>query len=412
MKKDFLIMSLLFLLIGCSTIQEKSNIQINKRKISSNSEWITNQYENKFSLYNIASEIETKEKISKAYNQLFFGDYQNERIFFTLKDDNTMGYILDPSKNIITSEGISYGMIISLMMNDKSTFDKLWKFAKLKMQNTSKEDKYYFSWLLSGNYPYKVLDSNSAPDGEEYIATALILAKNRWGNGEGIFNYESEVNLILNEMLNKKSYTQVPIFHPDYKQVVFTSDAQSEVFTNPSYHTPAFYELWSIYSKFTEFSDIAEISRDFLFKASNSSTGLYSDYATFNGKPKYFNNGQYSSYDSYRVILNLALDYKWFGKDEKEAEIIKKILNFYNTQPYPYYAVYTVDGKSVEKYTSEALIAANAIGASVLNDDLSKKFILSLWNQGIPTGQWRYYNGLMHLMALIHVSGNYKILKE
>ena len=72
MKKDFLIMSLFFLLIGCSTIQEKSNIQINKRKISSNSEWNTNQYENKFSLYNIASEIETKEKICKAYNQLFF----------------------------------------------------------------------------------------------------------------------------------------------------------------------------------------------------------------------------------------------------------------------------------------------------------------------------------------------------
>jgi oligosaccharide reducing-end xylanase len=39
-----------------------------------------------------------------------------------------------------------------------------------------------------------------APDGEEYYAMALLFAANRWGNGQGIYNYQEQANRILTGM--------------------------------------------------------------------------------------------------------------------------------------------------------------------------------------------------------------------
>jgi oligosaccharide reducing-end xylanase len=32
-----------------------------------------------------------------------------------------------------------------------------------------------------------------------------------------------------------------------------------------------------------------------------------------------------------------------------------------------------------------------------------------LWNAGIPSGRYRYYDGMWYLMALLHVSGQYRV---
>ena len=83
--------------------------------------------------------------------------------------------------------------------------------------------------------------------GDEYIATALMFAAGRWGNDTGI-DYWKEANCILENMLSKSHYvnsSHVNMFNKDEKQIVFVPYAQSAVHTDPSYHMPAFYELWS-----------------------------------------------------------------------------------------------------------------------------------------------------------------------
>jgi oligosaccharide reducing-end xylanase len=51
----------------------------------------------------------------------------------------------------------------------------------------------------------------------------------------------------------------------------------------------------------------------------------------------------------------------------------------------------------------------NAVGATIADEKYAKRFISALWTQGTPRGQWRYYNGLLHMLGLLHVSGEFKI---
>jgi oligosaccharide reducing-end xylanase len=32
-----------------------------------------------------------------------------------------------------------------------------------------------------------------------------------------------------------------------------------------------------------------------------------------------------------------------------------------------------------------------------------------LWTKPIPTGKYRYYDGMLHLLALLHVSGKFQL---
>jgi endo-1,4-beta-D-glucanase Y len=83
-------------------------------------------------------------------------------------------------------------------------------------------------------------------------------------------------------------------------------------------------------------------------------------------------------------------------------------LGFYDSQS-TIVAVYTHDGKPQVSYGAEALVAMNAVGATISTEDFAKRFVEDLWNQPTPRGQWRYYNGLLHMLGLLHVSGEFKI---
>ncbi|HHU37418.1 MAG TPA: glycoside hydrolase, partial [Treponema sp.] len=324
------------------------------------------------------------------------------------------GFISSIDSRDIRSEGMSYGMIIAVMMDDKDTFDKLWSFAKKRMQHQEGEKKGYFSWQVRNEPPYKMIDPNAAPDGEEYFVMALMFAQNRWGNGSGIYNYENEANAILHEMLHKKpSATIRPMIDPEHKQIIFSPDPPASGFTDPSYHVPGFYELWAMWAKEDNnlWKEVALVSRDYFTLAAHPETGLFTEYATFDGKPHkvFFNSSSdLSAFDSFRVIQNIAVDYLWFAKDEREVEAVNKLLGFYSAQP-TIFAVYSHDGKPKVNYGSPALVAMNAVGATISSEDFAKGFVEELWAQPTPNGRWRYYNGLLHMLGLLHVSGEFKI---
>lgn len=382
------------------------------QKDSQKPAWETGKHVNFFVKFGLATEDEVRARVQSTYKQLFFGNERTERLFYETADGD--GFIRGIGSNDIKSEGMSYGMIIAVMMDDKNTFDKLWTFAKTRMQHQEGEKKGYFSWQVSDKPPYKMIDPNAAPDGEEYFVMALLFAKNRWGNGVGIFDYETEANAILNEMVHKKpSATIRPMIDPVHKQIIFSPDPPAAGFTDPSYHVPAFYELWAKWAKVDNdlWSEVAQVSRDYFSLAAHPETGLFTDYASFTGKPQavsFNSNSHLSAFDSFRVIQNIAVDYLWFGKDERHVEAVNKLLRFYNSQS-TIVAVYSHDGKPKVNYGSEALVAMNAVGATISTEDFAKRFVEDLWDQQTPRGQWRYYNGLLHMLGLLHVSGEFKI---
>ena len=144
------------------------------------------------------SDAEIDKKVESAWQKFFYGT-DDERIYYPVGED--MAYIYTADTDDVRSEGMSYGMMICVQMDKQEEFDRLWKWAKTHMQHKSGEFKGYFAWQMNTNGTIK--DNTPAADGEEYFATSLLFASARWGNGEGIYNYNKEAQEILKTMLHQ-----------------------------------------------------------------------------------------------------------------------------------------------------------------------------------------------------------------
>lgn len=343
----------------------------------------------------------------------------NTSVLFAAADN--MAFVKAIHSNDILSEGMSYGMMLAVMNDDKTTFDKLWKFTKTYMQNKEGPQKDFFAWRLSTKAPYEPLDENPAPDGEEYFAMALFFAHNRWGSGEGIFDYSHEANAILHDMIFTRTDTTRFMMNPEFHQIEFTTTLFAESFTDASYHLPAFYELWALWADENNdfWHEAARVSREFLVKSAHHATGLHSDYSTHEGDPKVtsFNpNSHKAAFDSFRVIGNIAMDYHWFSQNQDLADVVDRQVNFFESEINTFgnfIAVYEVDGTREPgiNFRGEGRNAMNGYGATVSELPFSNEMLQSLWEQELPTGQFRYYDGFLYMFSLMHAGGEFIIHK-
>jgi oligosaccharide reducing-end xylanase len=54
-------------------------------------------------------------------------------------------------------------------------------------------------------------------------------------------------------------------------------------------------------------------------------------------------------------------------------------------------------------------VATNAVAALAASDPVAARFVQALYEAQPPKGKWRYYNGMLYMMGLLHVSGNFRI---
>ncbi|WP_169720133.1 glycosyl hydrolase family 8 [Aliagarivorans taiwanensis] len=380
----------------------------------------TGEYRNVFVELGLGNQAQVKKKVDKAYQQLFYstsrGTENGKALFFPVGDD--MGFIKDIGSNDVRSEGMSYGMMIALQMNDQPMFDKLWKFSKTFMQHQEGWYEHYFAWHLEAEAPYGSLDDNPAPDGELYFAMALLMAENRWGGRKGIFAYADEANTILDAMVNKpETSTAVPMFSREQQQILFVTEKSLGTYTDPSYHVPAFYQLMGEWASVENelWTAAADTSRNYLHISQHPETGLYAEYAAFDGTPQVtsFNKiSHQSGYDAFRVIGNIAMDYNWFAADEGQKQLVEKQLRFYNEEYKKHgqnFQVHSMEGVPQVEWSSHGQLAMNATGALVIDNQDAHDYVKRLWKQDLPTGKWRYYDGLLQMFALLHLSGEYQI---
>lgn len=381
----------------------------------------TGQYRNVFVEQGLAAQAEVEQRVRDTYEQLFYSDERSEAgesIFYPVGKD--MGFIKDIGSNDIRSEGMSYGMMIAVQMNDKPMFDKLWRFADTHMRH--KEGWYagYFAWHLSAEAPFRHIDANPAPDGEEYFAMALFFAHKRWGSGQGLLDYKAQADKILSDMVDKpESATDVAMFSKEKRQILFVTQKATGLFTDPSYHLPAFYELFARWSATNKelWAEAALESRRYFHKAAHPETGLFAEYADFDGSPRkttFNGNSHNSAYDAFRVIGNIAMDYAWFRQDESQKALIERQLNFMAKElaaKNKNVSVHAMDGEALSQWGSAGQTAMLATGALASDSEAARTYVKRLWNQPTPEGKWRYYDGLLHLFSLLHLSGQYRIIQ-
>jgi oligosaccharide reducing-end xylanase len=372
----------------------------------------TNEYRNLFAEYLGKSDAEVQAKIDAAWDQLFYGDDDSERVYYPVGED--MAYIEDIGNGDVRSEGMSYGMMIAVQLDKKEEFDRLWKWAKTYMYQSEGPFQGYFAWHCTRDG--EQLDANPASDGEEWFAMALLFASARWGDGEGIFDYRAQAQEILDVMLHTEdsgSGAATNMFNLENKQVVFVPMVgRVSSFTDPSYHLPAYYELWARWAgRDKEFwADAAQVSREFFKKAAHPETGLMPDYANFDGTPYGTDDHKDFRFDAWRTLSNVAVDYAWFAVDPWQVEQSNRVLNFLASQGIDSYPnQFALDGAPLSSDHSTGLVSMAAVAALAADRETGEPFVQALWDTQIPSGKWRYYDGMLYMLGMLHVSGNFKI---
>jgi oligosaccharide reducing-end xylanase len=51
----------------------------------------------------------------------------------------------------------------------------------------------------------------------------------------------------------------------------------------------------------------------------------------------------------------------------------------------------------------------NAVAALASTDEIKRAFVKELWDIPVPDGIYRYYDGLLYMLAMMQVSGNFRI---
>jgi oligosaccharide reducing-end xylanase len=359
-------------------------------------------------------ESEVRAKLDSVFQQIFYGDDATQRLYYPVGND--MAYIFDVNNNDVRTEGMSYGMMICVQLNKKKEFDRIWKWATTHMQFQSGSHKGYFAWHCRTDGT--VIDPTAASDGEEWFVMSLFFASARWGDGDGIFNYRAEANKILRTMLHKESEPDhgdvTNMFNKKEHLVAFVPNDRASDFSDPSYQLPHYYELWARWAdRDNQFwCDAAVASRNHLRKSADPKTGLSPDYSNFDGTPVRSRPGGHVDFrfDAWRVAMNTAMDHVWFAKDHWNIAEANRLLDFFWSQGIETYGnQYTLSGKKLGDDHSTGLVAMNAVAALAATSDHRADFVRELWNALIPHGHYRYYDGMLYMLGMLQVSGNFRI---
>lgn len=369
---------------------------------------------------------DVEQKIDAAFAQLFYGDPDHQAIYYPAgsNESGPLAYIYDVHSDDVRSEGMSYGMMIAVQLDKKVEFDAIWNWALTYMyhRDESHPARGFFSWSVKTDG--EPIDEMPAPDGEEYFVTALYFAANRWGDGEGIYDYTAAADQLLTDMRHRELITGMTVrgeksginlFDENAQMVRFTPDLTHSDHTDASYHLPAFYEIWARVGPEADrdfWRRAAAVSRDYFNLTAHPETGLTPDYGNFDGTPwaaPWRPESEDFRYDAWRTAMNWSMDWAWWEADPRQVKLSNRLLSFFAEQGMEsYVSLYTLDGEPLGGGQSTALVATNATAALAASDPVAEQFVHALWQSPIPSGEYRYYDGVLYMMALLHCGGQYK----
>jgi endo-1,4-beta-D-glucanase Y len=224
------------------------------------------------------------------------------------------------------SEGIAYGMLIAVYMNEQAMFDGFWKYSQQWLDENG-----LMHWYINaaGTEP---LGTGAASDADEDIAFALIMADRQWG-GQGSLE-DTYLNLAKVQM---DRVWQHEILDGKLLKAGDTWGGWGDV--NVSYFAPSYYRTFAEISGNAGWLDVVETSYDTLTNSlraenGNSDNGLVPAWCTSDGEP---NNNVWQDgsapthyqYDSCRTPFRIGLDYCFFS-EARAQEYVAKTTGFFS----------------------------------------------------------------------------------
>src|SRR5688572_1982255 len=140
----------------------------------------------------------------------------------------------DGQANSTVSEGIAYGMIISVMLDEQAMFDDFWRYAKRWFNENG-----LMQWYIAPDGS-RALGKGAASDADEDMAWALVMADRQWG-GRGALDsdYKSEALRLIERMY------ELEVDHEQWPDMFLPGDEwRGRNVFNPSYFAPNQYRVF------------------------------------------------------------------------------------------------------------------------------------------------------------------------
>jgi endo-1,4-beta-D-glucanase Y len=213
--------------------------------------------------------------------------------------DNSAVVVKDGGQ--VVSEGIAYGMLISVNMDDQALFDKLWKFYTDHLDENG-----LMNWSMGvcdapGNNM-----AHAAADAELDALMALLQANAAWG---GTYVSDAQTlagNILLHEVEECDGRT---ILKPG-DVWGGCSDMTGQERINPSYFAPGYYRAFAkaFPDQAATWTALLEGSYELIPPIQTRLGGLFPDWSGVDGSDWY--DAGYG-YDACRTPWRLATDYAW-----------------------------------------------------------------------------------------------------
>jgi oligosaccharide reducing-end xylanase len=178
-------------------------------------------------------------------------------------------------------------------------------------------------------------------------------------------------------------------------------------FTDASYVLPVFYSEWACFdtANATLWSNATTYARTFFQQATNATTGLAPDHQGLDGSPM----GNYGS-DAIRVPMNIMMDFHLNNADPWQVTYAQRMAAFWTQEGLANYGEsYTPSGSRLAGGHGSGATGVNAMLAFALPAAAATPFLQAAWNATTPTGQFRYYEGCLYLLSMLHLSGKFSL---
>lgn len=318
----------------------------------------------------------------------------------------------DGQANSTVSEGIAYGMLIAVMIDDQPMFDAFWSYARCFLNKSGLMD-----WYIApdGQRPLAV---GAATDADEDMAWALLMADRQWG-GRGSLD---ESYMDTARRLIDAIYT-TEVDHGQWPDMLLPGDdwRGRNVF-NPSYFAPNQFRLFGeVTGNVSGWQRVIDrgyevIDRSLNAQSGNRENGLVPAWCDASGTPVEAFPGamQNYQYDSARMPFRIAQDWM-LASDPRARAYLAKITRFFASVGADRIVDgYTLDGRPAPDPRSQPNNPGSAVfvggaAAGAMHDRAYQGFLDAAYAR-VRTGELlarsRYYNHCWTVLSLLLLTGN------
>jgi endo-1,4-beta-D-glucanase Y len=340
-----------------------------------------------------------------------------------VRDDGggRMKVIRPENGNDTVSEGIAYGMLIAVNMNDQALFDGLYAYWKSK-KAAGTSSAGLMTWCIPAGGGSCAASGGSATDADEDAAFALLQAGKLWGGSYTADGTALVKDIYASADINKT--TKLPAGGSQFGEKY-----------NPSYFAPAYYRAFAAVDSGNDWNGVITAVYDAIANIQGT-YGLVPAWCAASGGKQCAVASQNNDandvlyqYDSHRTPMRIGLDYCWNGEAKARA-YVDKTTSFFATNANAglngisrIFDIYQLNGNvgSSGGPNSASIVGTAAVGAMASSIAAKQPFLDDAYQAVFDAvtratlapkdtqgrTPYSYYNATVGMLTLLMMTGNF-----